>query len=241
MAEDAAHPRRRVVSVVSSIIRALLPPPQHAGCLSSSRPPPAGAPSVFGTRRMRCWPWGRPARRRRITGRRRSNAACLSFFASAPGTSCVGLWKRMHCAGCLSSRAPRAKLRRSWFTAPPCSSRRPGRFSGVVTSYLHAASREREQRELRRSEFVDRESPVELEETIPGSYVSSKSEDLVGLARTTRFEVRRGSRLADKGRSLTLTEAAGKFSTKARFAGLPGPFRGPFRDPRAGGFRMGHS
>ncbi|EJK70952.1 hypothetical protein THAOC_07649, partial [Thalassiosira oceanica] len=36
------------------------------------------------------------------------------------------------------------------------------------------------------------------------------------------------------------TEAAVKFSMKSRFAGLPGPFRGPFRDPRAGGSRMGH-
>ncbi|EJK56590.1 hypothetical protein THAOC_23495, partial [Thalassiosira oceanica] len=50
--------------------------------------------------------------------------------------------------------------------------------------------------------------------------------------------VRRGSRFADKG--TFLTEAAVKFSTNDSFGGLPGPFLGPFRDPRAEGFRMGH-
>ncbi|EJK76193.1 hypothetical protein THAOC_02060, partial [Thalassiosira oceanica] len=96
----------------------------------------------------------------------------------------------------------------------------------------------RVERELRRSEFVDWESLVELGESFPGSYFSSESDDLVDLARTTRSRGPRGPRFADEEHSLT--EANAEFSTKTRSAGLPGPIGGPFRDPRAEGSRLGH-
>ncbi|EJK62343.1 hypothetical protein THAOC_17049 [Thalassiosira oceanica] len=97
-----------------------------------------------------------------------------------------------------------------------------------------AASWRREQRELRRSEFVDYQILVELVETIPGSYFSSNSEIPSRVRPATRFEAfcRRKEHFP--------TEAEAEFSTNDSFGGLPGPFGGPFRDPRAEGSRWSH-
>ncbi|EJK43956.1 hypothetical protein THAOC_37551 [Thalassiosira oceanica] len=126
--------------------RALLPPPQYAACVSSSSATAPGGSCVGLWTSPQC-AWC-PSRRRRM------NVACL-FFATAPGGSSVGLSGRRRDCRC---REFRLVLVFGVFTASP------------------RESREREQRELRRSELAVWQSLAELDESFPGGYFSSHSD-----------------------------------------------------------------
>ncbi|EJK76916.1 hypothetical protein THAOC_01292, partial [Thalassiosira oceanica] len=186
----------------------------YAACLSSSRVPPARAPSVLVTS-LQCagCRFGTPPH----------HTECL-FFATPPGGSCVGLRDD---AVTIDSdvvnsffSARRDDFGSRFFTSYRISTARPssGGLNSTIQSNLQSSSRRFQEAAFR---------PIRRTPSSSG-WAPARHDS----------RVLRGPRFADKGHFLT--EIKAKFSTIARFRGLPGQFGRPFRDPRAEGFRMGH-